>query len=149
MPIFAREGAIIPQQPSMRYVGEKNIDVLTLDIFPGKNNSFSLYEDDGESLSYQQKNFSTTNISVSNSSQALEIKIAKPEGMYKSAVHRYSVKLHTAKKPRSVQESGKSVGQLQAVDENKNGWYFDEKGAILYITTASNNNENIQLTIQN
>ena len=60
IPIFVKAGAIIPMQPTMIYVGEKPVDVITVEIFPNKNSSFELYEDDGTSLQYQQGNFAIT-----------------------------------------------------------------------------------------
>ena len=50
LPLFVQGGAIIPLWPVQQYVGEKNIDVLTLRVFtaPGGEPGV-LYEDDGES----------------------------------------------------------------------------------------------------
>src|SRR5207253_2413092 len=87
MPIFAREGAIIPSQPEMQYVGEKEVKEITLDIYPAANSSFSLYEDDGESLDYLQNNFSITKIDVSQTAGQTQVKIASPVGMYKPSKH--------------------------------------------------------------
>jgi alpha-glucosidase (family GH31 glycosyl hydrolase) len=60
LPVFAKAGAIIPLQPAMKYVGEKAVDVISLDIFPAGNSSFDLYEDDGQSLNYLQGQYSIT-----------------------------------------------------------------------------------------
>ena len=51
LPVFVKAGSIIPMQPEMEYVGEKPVDVLTLDVFPTLEDGsfdFVLYEDDGE-----------------------------------------------------------------------------------------------------
>jgi alpha-glucosidase (family GH31 glycosyl hydrolase) len=50
IPVFARAGAIVPLTD--RVVG--NPDQLDMIIFPAAANRFELYEDDGESLAYQQ-----------------------------------------------------------------------------------------------
>ncbi|HEX8315242.1 MAG TPA: TIM-barrel domain-containing protein [Flavisolibacter sp.] len=149
MPVFARAGAIIPQQPSMGFVGEKKVDVLTLDVFPGKNSSFNLYEDDEESLAYQQKAFSITNISLTQSAKQHDIKINRPQGMFKPSPHRYVVKFHTVAKPKSVVENGKPVTTLQNTGENKAGWYFNGEENILYISTLSDNTTSTHLIIHN
>merc|ERR1711937_1050638 len=47
LPMFVRAGAIVPMWPDMHYAGEKPLDVLTFDIFPSGESSFTLYEDDG------------------------------------------------------------------------------------------------------
>ncbi|HYO21665.1 MAG TPA: DUF5110 domain-containing protein, partial [Flavisolibacter sp.] len=149
MPVFAKAGAIIPQQPAMRYVGEKKVDVLTLDVFPGKAGAFLLYEDDGESLAYQQNAFSTSSITVSQVGPQTELRIAKPNGLYKPGTHQYLVKLHTTGKPKTVQENGKALAALASAPENKTGWYFSEKENILYISAGSDNTKNIHLLIRN
>lgn len=51
-PIYIKSGAIIPNYPAQNYVGEKIIDELTLDIYPGSG-SYEHYQDDGESYKYQ------------------------------------------------------------------------------------------------
>lgn len=61
-PVFAKRGAIIP----MKKVGNLN-DVgnpkdLEIHIFPGENNTFNLYEDDGISDSYLDKRYLLTQL---------------------------------------------------------------------------------------
>lgn len=51
-PMYVKEGSIIPNYPDQRYVGEKVIDELTLDIYEG-NGDYEHYEDDGESYNYK------------------------------------------------------------------------------------------------
>jgi alpha-glucosidase len=67
-------------QPPMIFLGEKPVDIITLEIFPGGQSSFDLYEDDGTSLQYQQGNFSITKISSNLLSNILSVKIQKPLG---------------------------------------------------------------------
>ena len=50
IPVFAKSGAIVPMGPDGNIVGNPN--KLTVAIFPGHNNSFDLYEDDGISDKY-------------------------------------------------------------------------------------------------
>lgn len=42
LPLFVREGAIIPMGPPVQYVDEKPLDPLTLDIYPAGEGVFSL-----------------------------------------------------------------------------------------------------------
>lgn len=57
LPLYAREGSIVPLGPVMQYVGERSPDPLTLAIYlgpePGARAAGTLYEDDGETLAYQ------------------------------------------------------------------------------------------------
>jgi alpha-D-xyloside xylohydrolase len=42
LPLFVREGAIIPMGPDMQYVGERPLDPLTLDVYPAGEAAFSV-----------------------------------------------------------------------------------------------------------
>ena len=49
IPMFIKEGAIIPTQDVQDYVGQETVDHVTVDIFPsGRETSFRYYDDDGE-----------------------------------------------------------------------------------------------------
>lgn len=52
-PLFVKEGSVLPHYPVMNFVGEKNIDILTLRIYfkNGKESSF-MYEDAGDGYDY-------------------------------------------------------------------------------------------------
>ncbi|NNC84118.1 MAG: DUF5110 domain-containing protein, partial [Flavobacteriales bacterium] len=55
MPLFARAGSVIPEYPVMQYVGEKEVDVLTLKIFYGEKKTRSeIYEDAGDGYEYKK-----------------------------------------------------------------------------------------------
>lgn len=65
IPIFAKAGTIIPEYPIRQYVGEKEIDLLTLRAFPLDSKAQgSLYEDSGNGFSHQKGNFLKTNFSL-------------------------------------------------------------------------------------
>jgi len=53
MPLFVREGAILPLGPVRQYVTEPVGENLSLTIYPGTDGSFLLYEDDGVSFKYR------------------------------------------------------------------------------------------------
>lgn len=95
MPMFVKEGAVIPTQEVQNFVGEKDIDHLTLDVYPGGSSSFSLYEDDGRSLEYQNGNFSTTKIENQETDSEIIITIHPAEGEFDSEVKTFSVNVHS------------------------------------------------------
>lgn len=53
LPLYVRAGSIIPVYPEQNYIGEKEIDTLELNIYPGVG-SYSHYQDDGESFLYRK-----------------------------------------------------------------------------------------------
>ena len=62
IPVFAKAGGIIPINPENFSAGVGLPESLTINIFPGENNEFSLYEDDGETQSYLEGNFAIINM---------------------------------------------------------------------------------------
>lgn len=135
LPIFAKAGAIIPMQPAMKYVGEKPVDVIALEVFPSGNSSFNLYEDDGQSLNYQRGEYSISKINSASSANKIQIRISKPSGKFIPAQHSYIVKIHTAATPKQVMENGKLNEQ----------WKINN--GLLYISTSGNNTKDLELTI--
>lgn len=140
IPVFAKAGAIIPMQPEMKYTGEKPVDTITLDIFPGLNSSFNLYEDDGLSLDYQKGRFASTEIRTVIQAKSLKLIIRKPAGTYKPSVHTYlaKIRLGEAKKPSAVTENGKVL---------RGGWRYDGKEHVLYVESTLSNKSNIEFNI--
>jgi alpha-glucosidase len=52
MPIYARAGAIIPLDPVRQYTAQPVTGPTTLQVYPGADGAFTLYDDDGQSLGY-------------------------------------------------------------------------------------------------
>lgn len=54
MPVFVKEGSILPVGPEILYSTEKPADPVTLYIYIGANSSFELYEDENVNYHYEQ-----------------------------------------------------------------------------------------------
>ncbi len=59
IPVFVREGSILPVGPEIQYTDEKPADPITLMIFRGGDGEFVLYEDEGANYNYEQGAFTT------------------------------------------------------------------------------------------
>lgn len=58
LPVFVKEGAIIPMQSTLQYTTQKTTDTLYVHLYNGKNRTtFTYYEDDGETYDYKQGKF--------------------------------------------------------------------------------------------
>ncbi|HCS38394.1 MAG TPA: alpha-xylosidase [Anaerolineaceae bacterium] len=64
IPVFAKPGAIVPLAPFVARGGVDNPDVLDVYVFPGADNSFELYEDDGLTTDYQCGEFCITRFTL-------------------------------------------------------------------------------------
>jgi alpha-D-xyloside xylohydrolase len=54
MPLFVREGSIVPMGPDIQYTDQVTNAPLTLFVYTGADGSFELYEDDGRSYAYEK-----------------------------------------------------------------------------------------------
>ena len=79
VPVLAREGAIIPMSSNDKENNWKNPKDMTVRIFRG-NNTFELYEDDGETNEYKNGNFAITRYTVSEDNGNLSFIISPAEG---------------------------------------------------------------------
>ncbi|WP_316807749.1 glycoside hydrolase family 31 protein [Pedobacter agri] len=151
IPLFVKAGSIIPMQPEMIYTGEKPVDVITLDVFPFGDSKYELYEDDNLSADYKTGKFAVTKITSSLKENALELNIAKPEGLFKSSKHRYLVKIHWNGKaaPKSILENGNKVNLVNAVEQlnQKPGWFYEEKSHVIWIKSVGDNGNSVSLKV--
>ncbi|MEE1011925.1 MAG: glycoside hydrolase family 31 protein [Acutalibacteraceae bacterium] len=79
IPVLAKEGAIIPMSVNDRINDCSNPKELELWVYRG-NNTFTLYEDDGDTLSYQNGEYLKTAFTVAESSNKVTFSISKAEG---------------------------------------------------------------------
>jgi len=57
LPLYIREGSIIPTGPDLQYAAEKPADPITLHVYAGAGGAFTLYEDDGLTNGYEHGAF--------------------------------------------------------------------------------------------
>ena len=68
IPVYAKAGTIVPLAPRVGWGGIENPAELDLYIFPGADNRFELYEDDGESTDYQRDKYTITTFTLKRNS---------------------------------------------------------------------------------
>lgn len=85
MPLYVREGSIIPCEQAMQYTNEKQSDYITLFVYEGQNATFTLYEDEGVNYNYEKGKYSTIVFEYDESAKTLVINNRKGEydGMIK------------------------------------------------------------------
>lgn len=79
IPVLAKAGAIIPMSANGRTNDCSNPEVLELLVYRG-NNTFTLYEDDGDTLSYRNGEYLKTAFTVKENGNKVSFNIAKAEG---------------------------------------------------------------------
>jgi len=79
MPIYVRQGTIIPWGPKVQYSSQSNWDNLEIRIYPGKNGSFTLYEDERDNYNYENGKFSEIPFEWDDATGTLTIRERKGE----------------------------------------------------------------------
>ncbi|MCS7112560.1 MAG: glycoside hydrolase family 31 protein [Nitrososphaerota archaeon] len=62
IPLHVKAGSIVPMAPLLKYTKEKPWDPIEIRIYRGTDAVFTLYEDDGETYSYEKGEYSLTPI---------------------------------------------------------------------------------------
>jgi alpha-D-xyloside xylohydrolase len=73
MPLYVREGSILPFGPAVQYTTEKPADPITLYVYTGRNASFSLYEDENVNYNYEKGAFATIPLNYDEGTKTLTI----------------------------------------------------------------------------
>ncbi|MGB5243855.1 MAG: glycoside hydrolase family 31 protein [Lutimonas sp.] len=107
MPVFVKEGAIIPKYPIQQYVGEKEIEQVYLDIYfkKGKEKS-QLYEDSQDGYDYIKGRFSLRNFTLIGKDKSLTIQQFKA-GKFTTSYSSFEMKfVHLPFKIKAVEIDG-------------------------------------------
>lgn len=107
IPLYVREGSIVPFGPAIQYVDEKPADPIRLYVYTGRNGSFTLYEDDGVSYAYEKGAFSRIPLRWDEASRTLTVGARQGEypGMLKERT--FEVVFVTPGKPVPLNLDGK------------------------------------------
>ena len=99
IPVFVREGAIIPFGPEMEWSDEKPAELINLYVYAGQNGSFLLYEDEGTNYNYEKGKYATIDITYDDATRTVSFGARKGQfaGMLKN--RRFNVVLITKDHP--------------------------------------------------
>jgi alpha-glucosidase (family GH31 glycosyl hydrolase) len=76
MPLYVREGSILPLGPVKQFTGEIVEEPLSVSIYPGADASFLLYEDDGASFNYRKGEWMGIQMAWDDKRSALSLHLA-------------------------------------------------------------------------
>ena len=112
IPVFVREGAIIPFGPEMQWSDEKPAELINLYVYAGQNGQFQLYEDEGTNYNYEKGKYATIDITYDDATKTVSFGARKGQfnGMLKN--RRFNVVLITKDHPKPldlVNPEGKMV----------------------------------------
>ena len=103
LPVFARAGAIVPEEPLVQSTEEKPQGPLTLRVYPpigpDKNCHGSFYLDDGVSYDFKKGDFLREEFSCHPTAQGLTVTVAPREGSFAPWWKLVSIEVYGATKP--------------------------------------------------
>lgn len=125
IPLFVKEGAIIPVGPEIEYTLQANDGEITLWIYQGKDAKFNLYEDESVNYNYEKGAFSTTPIEYTEQGQKLTI--GKRDGTFEGMQSSRKINIVTVSKQIArgfdpAAQSSNSIiydGSDQSIELNK------------------------------
>lgn len=152
IPLFVREGAIIPQQPVMDYVGQQPVTALDMQAFPADTETrFDVYDDDGDTYGYEKGDYFLQALSMRRDGKVVTFRAAAPGGRFKTSWKHYVLALHVPA-AGAVSVDGKPLEQAASVDALRasqgEGWAqgHDRFGEVTYVKIDAGKAKNIQFT---
>jgi len=113
IPVFVRDGAVIPEQPAMEYSDQHPADPLIVNVYGSGAGRFDLYEDDGISFGYEKGAYAVTTLrheADADGLQHLFIEPARGEFAGQLPARAYEVRIHSRTAPRAISFDGASLG---------------------------------------
>jgi alpha-glucosidase/alpha-D-xyloside xylohydrolase len=81
LPLYVRAGSILPLGPVKQHVAEKSDQPLSITVYPGRDSSFLLYEDDGTSFNYRNGDWMGIQMDWNESGRTLSLRLAEGSRM--------------------------------------------------------------------
>ncbi len=124
IPLWIKQGAVLPLAPGMDYTGDAPWDPITLDVYPdpGVLNGATLYEDDTTTTGYQRGQFRTTEVTATTTQGAMKVRVDlnPATGDFNGAIKTRSWKLRIhvpSNWPKNLMASETSVNGLRITDQ--------------------------------
>jgi alpha-glucosidase (family GH31 glycosyl hydrolase) len=109
IPLFAKAGAIVPLSPTIMRTKYYDGSHVILNLFPCRDGSFELYEDDGTTEAYQRGEYQITSIALTSSdSKTIAVNISAAQGNYDAlpAKRTFELRLKQMTQPDQITVNG-------------------------------------------
>ncbi|WP_199100086.1 TIM-barrel domain-containing protein [Dyella sp. ASV21] len=151
IPLFIREGAIIPQQPVMDYVGQHPVTALDVQVFPSNTETrFDIYDDDGETYGYEKGAYFLQALTARREGHGVHLRTAAPTGNITPALHDYVFAIH-GDSAQAVDSAGTPLPKLGTIEALRasqgEGWAQgrDRFGEVTYVKLEAGKLRDIRL----
>ena len=134
-PVFVKAGAIIPM--SLNKLNNTSVPTdMEIQIFPGASNTYSIYEDDGETNNYEKGEYLITNVEFVYQKNNYKLTILPVNGKKGVIPERRNYKIRFKNtKPTS------RVSSFIASERIKNNFYKDDTDLVVEVNDIPTNNQ--------
>ncbi len=151
VPLYVREGAILPHRELEQYIGQLDINPITFNIYPGKDTSYELYQDDQVSTDNETKKaYRTTTIRHTGIESGQRINIDRTYDNYTPAETFYYVSLLGTNHPSSVNLEAESLNDVGTPDAlaafDGSAYYYNESIKTTFVKVIDNQSKR-ELTV--
>ena len=129
IPLFVRDGSIIPTQDVQQYTSQRLIANVYLDVFPSSApTSFIYYDDDGITYGYEKGAYYRQELMARREGDAVHFTIGAPSGSFQPALRTYTIRLH-----------GFAAHTVRVDDAPAGGWKaeIDRFGGVTVVTIGA------------
>jgi alpha-glucosidase len=116
IPLFVRGGAILPIIPHASDTDAQDLSTVTLNVWPGLNEGFTWYEDDGESQACERGQWHRRTFRLSRQLRRLILEVGPATGSYRSEVRTWRIVLHDVHRSAHVRIGGVEQDVLRIPD---------------------------------
>ena len=113
--LLVKSGAIIPTWPACDHVEKGWSPEVALLVYPAARSSFTLHEDDGQSLGYRNGQFARTLLSCETAGKTVTLTLGGREGSFAGmpATRDFTATIHLSDQPQTVTLDGSAVADYQ------------------------------------
>ena len=107
MPLYVRAGSTLPLGPVKQHVDQKSDEPMAVQIYPGADGEFTLYEDDGRSFEYRRGEWMGIHMSWNDAGRSFRMQLATGSKML-APVRRW-IEVKVADKRRQIEFIGHPI----------------------------------------
>jgi alpha-glucosidase len=128
-PIYVRAGAILPMRELEQYVGQLTPNPVTFNVYPGADNTLSLYQDDGVSTGYQIGAYRLTLVSHLGIAGGQRVRVLRSHDQYAPPETFYFVSFLGTNPPNMVSAAGMALPDASTPEAlsvaSANAYYYN------------------------
>lgn len=113
IPLHVRAGAVVPLGPVKPYADAPSEEPLEIRVYPGRDGTFELYDDEGDGFGYEEGRFATTTLRWRDQPRSLEI--GARQGRFPGMPARQRLRIVCAARPDGPPIDVVYSGQAMAV----------------------------------